>query len=90
MKKNGFTLIEVIVAMAAGFIVMMTVAMLVQSGYRSWNKTYNTANADSRLDSIATTTSFGTIGRKSNKNDYYVYQVAGSTFTAPPSIAQSG
>lgn len=84
MKRNGFTLIEVIVAMAAGFIVMMTVAMLVQSGYRSWKQAYNTANAASRLDSIATTTSFGSIGRKSNKNDYYVYQVANATFTAPP------
>jgi prepilin-type N-terminal cleavage/methylation domain-containing protein len=84
MKRNGFTLIEVIVAMAAGFIVMLTVAMLVQSGYRSWNQTYRTANCDSRLDSIATTTSFGSIGRKSNKNDYYVYQVANATFTAPP------
>ena len=84
MKRNGFTLIEIIVAMAAGFIVMLTVAMLVQSGYRSWNQTYRTANCDSRLDSIATTTSFGSIGRKSNKNDYYVYRVAGSTFSAPP------
>jgi prepilin-type N-terminal cleavage/methylation domain-containing protein len=84
MKKNGFTLIEIIVAMAAGLIVTLTVAMLVQSGYRSWNQAYNTANAGSRLDSIATTTSFGTYGRKSNKNDYYVYRVAGATFTAPP------
>jgi prepilin-type N-terminal cleavage/methylation domain-containing protein len=84
MKKNGFTLIEIIVAMAAACIVMMTVAMLIQSGYKSWKDTYDTANAESRLDSIATTTSFGTIGRKSNKNDYYVYQIAGSTFTAPP------
>jgi hypothetical protein len=82
MKRNGFTLIEIIVAMAGGFIVMMIVAMLIQSGYRSWNQAYRTANADSRLDSIAATTSFGTIGRKSNKNDYYIYQVA-STFTAP-------
>jgi hypothetical protein len=84
MKRNGFTLIEVIVAMAGGFIVMMIVAMLVQSGYRSWNQAYRTANADSRLDSIAATTSFGTIGRKSNKNDYYVYQVANGVFTSPP------
>lgn len=83
MKKNGFTLIEIIIAMAAGLIVMLTVAMLLQSGYQSWKKIYDTANAGSRLDSIATTTSFGTIGRKSNKNDYYVYHVADGTFTAP-------
>ena len=81
MKRNGFTLIELTVAMAISFIVMLPVAMLIQSGYRSWNQTYATANCDSRLDSIATTTSFGSIGRKSNKNDYYVYQVTDSTFT---------
>jgi len=84
MKRNGFTLIELTVAMAIGFIVMLPVAMLIQSGYRSWNQAYRTANCDSRLDSIATTTSFGTIGRKSNKNDYYVYSVSGTTFAAPP------
>ena len=84
MKRNGFTLIELMVAMAMGLIVMLPVAMLIQSGYRSWNQTYATTNCESQLDSIATTTSFGTIGRKSNKNDYYVYQVAGTTFTAPP------
>ncbi len=81
MKKNGFTLIEIIVALAAGCIVMLTVAMLIQSGYKSWKSTYDVANAGSYLDSIATTTSFGTISRKSNKKDYYVYSVTGSTFT---------
>ena len=84
MKKNGFTLIEIMVALALGFIVMLPVAMLIQSGYRSWNQAYATTNCESQLDSIATTTSFGSIGRKSNKNDYYVYQVAGATFTTPP------
>ena len=88
MKRNGFTQIELMVAIALCCIVMLPVAMLIQSGYRSWSQTYATANCDSQLDSIATTTSFGTIGRKSNKKDYYVYSVAGSgsstTFTAPP------
>jgi prepilin-type N-terminal cleavage/methylation domain-containing protein len=84
MKRNGFTLIEIMVALALGFIVMLPVAMLIQSGYRSWKQTYATTNCESQLDSIATTTSFGIIGRKSNKNDYYVYQVAGAIFTAPP------
>ena len=87
MKRNGFTLIELMVAMAIGFIVMLPVAMLIQSGYRSWNQTYATANCNSQLDSIAITTSFGTIGRKSNKNDYYVYQVTGSTFTRVTPVA---
>jgi prepilin-type N-terminal cleavage/methylation domain-containing protein len=87
MKKNGFTLIEIIIAMAMGFIVMMTVAMLVQSGYQSWTLAYNTANTDSRLDSIRTITAFGSLGRISNKKDYYVYQVTGTTFTRKVPVA---
>ena len=86
MKRNGFTLIELMVAIALGCIVMLPVAMLIQSGYQSWNQTYATANCDSRLDSIATTTSFGSTGRKSNKNDYYVYKVTGGVFTASPPV----
>jgi prepilin-type N-terminal cleavage/methylation domain-containing protein len=78
MKRNGFTLIELIVAIALSCMVMLTVAILVQSGYQSWNRTYNTANANSRLDSIGTITTFCSFGRKSNKNDYYVYSVAGT------------
>lgn len=81
MKRNGFTLIEVIIAISISCIVMLTVAILVQSGYKSWNRTYKTSNADSRLDSIGTITAFGSFGRKSNKNDYYVYSISGTNFT---------
>jgi hypothetical protein len=81
MKKNGFTLIEVIIAMVSGLMVMLTVAMLVQSGHTSWNKSYKAANCDSRLDSLSSITAFSSYGRKSNKKDYYVYSISGSTFT---------
>jgi hypothetical protein len=81
MKRNGYTLVEVIMAMAAGFMVMMTVAMLVQSGHASWNKSYDAANCDSRLDSLSSITAFCSFGRKSNKKEYYVYSVAGATYT---------
>ncbi|MGB7582648.1 MAG: prepilin-type N-terminal cleavage/methylation domain-containing protein [Sedimentisphaerales bacterium] len=78
MKRNGFTLIELMTATVVSCIVMLSVAMLVQSGYQSWNRTYNIADANSRLDSIGTITTFGSFGRKSNQKDYYVYSVAGS------------
>ncbi|MGD0551246.1 MAG: prepilin-type N-terminal cleavage/methylation domain-containing protein [Sedimentisphaerales bacterium] len=87
MKRNGFTLIEVIIAIAASCMVMLTVAILVQSGYKSWNRTYKTSNADSRLDSIGTITAFGSFGRKSNKKDYYVYSVSGTTYTQVKPVA---
>ncbi len=78
MKRNGFTLIEAMTATVISCIVMLSVAMLVQSGYQSWNRTYNTANSSAMLDSIGTITTFTSFGRKSNKNDYYVYSVAGT------------
>ena len=78
MKRNGFTLIEVMTATVLSCIVMLSVAMLVQSGYQSWNRTYNTSNATATLDSIGTISTFTSFGRKSNKNDYYVYKVAGT------------
>jgi prepilin-type N-terminal cleavage/methylation domain-containing protein len=81
MKRTGFTLIEVIVATAMGVIVMLTVALLVQSGYQSWKLAYKTVNSEIRLDSISAITAFGTLGRQSNKKDYYVYRVSGTTFT---------
>jgi hypothetical protein len=88
MKKNGYTLIEVVIAMAAGFMVMLTVGMLVQSGHISWNKSYDAANCDSRLDSLSAVKAFGSFGRKSNKKDYYVYSVSGPIFTRVTPVAQ--
>ncbi len=94
MKRNGFTLIELMVAITAASIVMLTVAILVQSGYQSWNRTYNTANANSQLDSIGTITTFCSFGRKSNRKDYYIYSTAGSgvttTYTQVMPVANPG
>jgi prepilin-type N-terminal cleavage/methylation domain-containing protein len=78
MKRNGFTVIELMTAITLGCIVMIPVAMLVQSGQKSWNSSYNTANCQSQLDSIGSITSFCSFGRESNKKDYYVYSTAGS------------
>jgi hypothetical protein len=82
-NRSAMSLIEVIVAMAMASIVMLTVALLVQSGYKSWHQTYNNANRESLLDPLDTVTAFGSIGRKSNKTDYSLYTVNGGTFTKP-------
>ena len=87
MKRHGYTLIEIIIAMAAGFMIMLTVAMLVQSGHTSWKKSYDVANCESRLDSLSAVRALGSFGRKSNKKDYYVYSVSGSTFTRVMPVA---
>ncbi len=78
MKRNGLTLIELMTATVISVMVMLTVAILVESGQKSWNKSYNAANCQSQLDSISAISSFGGFGRRSNKKDYYVYSVAGT------------
>jgi prepilin-type N-terminal cleavage/methylation domain-containing protein len=79
MKRNGFTVIELMTAIALSCIVMIPVAMLVYSGQKICKKSYDTAfNCQSQLDSVSSITSFCSFGRKSNKKDYYVYSTAGS------------
>jgi hypothetical protein len=81
VNKWGFTLIELIVAMTTSSIVILTAGMLINSGYRSWTRSFNYANCESRLGALDTMVALGAIGRKSNKMDYRLYEVSGSVFT---------
>jgi hypothetical protein len=78
--RKGLTLIELVVALTIAFVVMLTTALLVHSGYRSWTETYNKANCEGRLGALNTMTALGAIGRKSNKMDYCIYEVTGDNF----------
>ena len=78
--RKGLTLIEVMAAIGASSIVMLAGALLIFSGYKGWIQTYNDANCESRLGTMETMIVFGTIGRKSNKMDYRIYEVTGDTF----------
>jgi prepilin-type N-terminal cleavage/methylation domain-containing protein len=83
----GFTLIELIMAMAAACVVMMTAALLVASGQKSWSKTFNSANSEARLGSLDSMVALGAVGRKSNKVDYRLYKlVSGSYQRALPLV----
>ncbi|MGA2094580.1 MAG: prepilin-type N-terminal cleavage/methylation domain-containing protein [Sedimentisphaerales bacterium] len=81
IRLRGFTLIEIVITLAMASMVMVTSALLIQSGYRSWNRSYNNANGKSREGTIAAMTALGAVGRKSNRVEYYVYNVTGTTFT---------
>jgi hypothetical protein len=79
--NTGVTLIELVMAMATASMVMVAAALLVHSGYRSWNRTFRNAYGDVRLDAIDTMATLGAIGRKSNKANYCVYDVVDGTFS---------
>jgi prepilin-type N-terminal cleavage/methylation domain-containing protein len=84
MRKRGFTLIEIVVAMAAGLIVVLIVGSLLVSGQRSWARAFNYANSKPQIDALASTITFGSIGRKSNRNNYALYEVSGEQFEQVP------
>jgi hypothetical protein len=74
LSKSGFTLVEMIMAMAGSLIVMLAVAILTYSGHTSWNRTYNSNNSDLQVGTIGTTAALGIFGRKANKTDYRLYK----------------
>ena len=85
ISERGFSLVELIMAIAVATIVMMAVALLVYSGQKSWIRAFNATNSESRLGSLDSMIALGAVGRKSNKVDYRLYKlVAGQYQRALP------
>ena len=84
--KNGFTLIELVIAVAASLIILLISGVLLESGQKSWARAFNYANSKTQLDAMTATITFGQMGRQSNKLDYKFYNVTDSQFisVAPP------
>jgi len=78
---SGVTLVELSIAMLISAILVSTVGILLVGGNRAWLQTYNSANRKIKQDAYAITVAFGSMGRKANRLDYYLYTVSGGTFT---------
>jgi len=87
--KPGMTLIELIIGVVASIIVIFTVAILLISGHRGWNRAFEYANGDIQVNAIETMITFGITGRKSNKSDYKLYEKQGEKYvTVLPSSSE--
>jgi hypothetical protein len=82
--RNGFTLMELVIAVAASMTILLISGVLLESGQKSWAKAFNYANSKSQLDALTTTITFGQLGRQSNKLDYKLYDIIGSRFVNVP------
>jgi len=80
--KNGFTLIELVIAVAASTIVLLISGVLLESGQKSWARAFRYANSETQTKALTTTITFGQIGRQSNKLDYKLYNLSGSRFVS--------
>jgi hypothetical protein len=66
-------------------ILILAVGTLLDGGHRAWLRTYDAAHGKSRQDALAVATTFGSIGRRSNRINYVLYTIDQGTFlpTAP-------
>jgi len=79
--RSGTTLTELAITMTIAPMLVLVVGVLLVSGQRSWQKTYNTAHKQIKEDAYAVTIAFGSIGRKSNRLAYKIYEFDYNTFT---------
>jgi hypothetical protein len=79
---------ELLVAMAISTIVAMAIGALLVGGQRSWQMTYDQTNRKIKQDAQAIMITFGSIGRKSNRLNYTLYNEAVGSYI--PSNPQDG
>ena len=70
--QHGFTLIELIIAMAASMIVMLGVGLVLANSQESWNQLYTRAFSDVVGDSNVAGRKFKAIIRKASRNGFIV------------------
>jgi hypothetical protein len=70
--------------MTASLIVALIVGSLLVAGQRSWARAFNYANSKPQLDALSSTITFGSIGRKSNRNNYALYNFSDGQFEQVP------
>jgi prepilin-type N-terminal cleavage/methylation domain-containing protein len=79
--RSGVTLIELVITMAISLMLFSAVGLLLISGNRTWQQSYNSANKKIKQEADDVTIAFGSIGRKANRIDYIIYKINSTTFT---------
>jgi hypothetical protein len=78
---KGVTLPELVVVMVVTTMIVLIISTLLVASQRQWSNMYAYANTGIEADAVTTMITYGTIGRKSNKNDYVVYRLVGGNYT---------
>jgi hypothetical protein len=76
----GVVLTEIIITSALSLTVIMAVGVLLVGGNRAWLNTYDSAFNKTKMDALVLTTTFGNVGRKSNRLCYKIYNIQNGTF----------
>lgn len=79
--RFGFTIVELVITIAVATVLVLAVGVLLASGHRAWRRTYDSAHKKIKVDALTTMLAFGSMGRRSNRISYTIYETDGTTFT---------
>jgi prepilin-type N-terminal cleavage/methylation domain-containing protein len=71
-NRNGFTLVELIVAMVLVFVMTLGAGILLADGQKKWNRLYNRVNDPAGTDGFVVQRAFENICRKSSGQYCYI------------------
>ena len=85
----GFTLVELVIAMAINLTLVLAVGIVFISGNKAWQRTFDSAHSNVEEDAQAITIAFGNIGRKANRINYKLYTKNGNNYRPATSLNPS-
>lgn len=89
-QRNGLSLIELVWVMAMVAILVLVTGVLLVSTQKAFGGVYQSIHDPSVEDTKALAAAFGAITRKSNRTNYVVYKINGTSYTeAAPASGQS-
>ena len=81
-RSRGLTLVELAVSAVVAAVLVLTVGILVDGSNQAWWQTYQSVHGSTNESAEAIVSTFGGIGRRSNRASYVLYQVSRGVFTA--------
>lgn len=76
--------------MVIATILALTVGALLVSGHRAWRWGYSSAHQKIREDARVVMIAFGSMGRRSNRLSYTIYNLQGGTFVPAEPVGTDG
>ncbi len=79
-RFKAVTIIELVIAAAAGVIIMLAAGMVLVGGHHAWEKTFDLTHLQIKDQADRLVLTFSSMGRRSNRTNYTMYNGAGSGF----------
>jgi hypothetical protein len=88
MRLRGVTLVELAVSSVVATILVFTVGLLLNGSSRAWLQTYKSLHGSTHENAEVIISTFGSIGRRSNRASYSLYLISQGVFT--PALPAAG